>query len=111
MRLFVPLTIVLAVQPSELPAQAPGSAPADKPAKHAAWQYRVLNAYQVQDYDPQHKASPEGGLNSLGREGWELIAIVPGVPRPTSVAAADNDVSKPVHFVAPPLFYFKRPYP
>lgn len=71
------------------------------PKRTVVWRYKVLErggkSYGI-----------EAGLNKLGAEGWELVAIQPGVPKPSSVTAADADSSKPVYFVQAPLYHFKR---
>jgi len=53
-------------------------------------------------------ANLEDGLNKLGAQGWELVAIEPGVPKPSSVAAADGDSNQHLGYIMPPIYYFKR---
>jgi hypothetical protein len=72
------------------------------------WQYKVLNAYELQGFDKSEIQSIEAGLNKLGAEGWELAAVEPGIPRPSSVVANDRDVANPVYYARPPHYYLKR---
>lgn len=77
------------------------------PKRTVVWQYKVLDVFKVQERGGKSYGI-EAGLNKLGAEGWELVAIQSGVPKPSSVTAADADSSKPVYFVQAPLYHFKR---
>jgi hypothetical protein len=57
----------------------------------ARWEYRVLSAPQVRELG---KKDLEAGLNKLGDEGWELVAIDPAT-KAIKVTSAE--------------YYFKRP--
>ena len=77
--------------------------PKQKPKQ--VWQYKVIDAYKLQKYGGAK--SPEEGLNNLGVEGWELIAIDCGVPESRSATDKEKDTTKPLYFVKPPTYYLK----
>jgi hypothetical protein len=97
--------------PSATPSVAPQAKPATAQATalQSRWQYRRLNALDLQSLDPKKEGSQERALNVLGAAGWELVAVTPGVPKPSSVTAADRDGQSPVYYVDYPVFFFKRP--
>src|SRR4051794_9713655 len=73
----------------------------DKQSARSVWQYKVLDAISLQDY--KGAKSLEEGLNKLGAEGWNLVAVEPGIPRPGSVSAHEKDATKPVTFASRPM--------
>jgi hypothetical protein len=70
----------------------PASAqPAMAPAK---WEYKVLTPPAIEKLGGKEPGAFGTGLNKLGEEGWELVAIEPGhVPAPVRL----------------PRYLFKRP--
>jgi hypothetical protein len=73
----------------------------DKPKARPVWEYKVLNGIQVGD--------PEEGLNKLGAEGWELVALLPGIPHPDCVAKNEKDQKTTITLAVPHFYYLKRP--
>lgn len=86
-------------------SQGDGLAHAELPGRGSAWNYKVVNIWELQKLG---EGQVEAGLNKLGAEGWELIGIDAGIPKPSSIAAIEKDFTKPLNFVLPSTFYFKR---
>lgn len=59
------------------------------------WEYRVASKDELAALGSKNVAA---GLNKLGEEGWELVAIEPGFAAPPGAVGS-----------APPQYYFKRP--
>jgi hypothetical protein len=83
----------------------------DKQKARPVWEYKVLNGLQVSEYGGAK--SPEEGLNNLGKEGWELVTITPGIPHPGSVALSEKNFKAgagptDLSLALPPFFYLKR---
>jgi hypothetical protein len=52
------------------------------------WQYQALTRPEVEKLAPKgSKSKFTDGLNKLGDQGWELIAIEPGMPEPGGLMA------------------------
>jgi RNA polymerase sigma factor (sigma-70 family) len=79
--------------------RAPASDKADVKAK-PQWEYKALSYDDIKALEFQKRGtdSLEDGLNSLGRDGWDLVAIEPPVP-----GALPNLLARPA------LYVFKRP--
>jgi hypothetical protein len=64
--------------------QAAGQAPTDrKQEARPRWEYKAITAADVEKLAP--KGSQDrltDGLNALGEQGWELVAVAPAVPEP-----------------------------
>jgi hypothetical protein len=60
------------------------------------WEYRVLTDDEISKLG---KSKLEAGLNELGKEGWELVGIVPKVELNPKMGTLPS----------PATFYFKRP--
>jgi len=73
----------------------------DKQKARQVWEYKVLNGLDVGD--------PNEGLNKLGAEGWELVALLPGIPHPDCVAKNEKNKQTTITLAVPPFYYFKRP--
>jgi hypothetical protein len=65
----------------------------------ALWEYKALSHDEIEtlEFNRRGTRTAEGGLNMLGDEGWELVAIEPPVHDPAS-ATGDR----------PLLYVFKR---
>jgi RNA polymerase sigma factor (sigma-70 family) len=63
------------------------------------WEYKALSHDEIKalEFNKRGTDTAEGGLNMLGDEGWELVAIEPPVPRPA-----------PPFGGKPALYVFKR---
>jgi hypothetical protein len=66
----------------------------------ARWEYKAMTYDDIKrlEFNMRGTDTPDGGLNMLGDDGWELVAIEPGVSGPS--AAYGN---RPARYV------FKRP--
>ncbi len=64
------------------------------------WEYKALSHDEIKalEFKKRGTETAEGGLNILGDEGWELVAIEPAVHVPPSLGG-----DRPAHYV------FKRP--
>ncbi len=71
------------------PATRPVAGAGDRPPL-TAWEYNVLWHHEIAAYGPK-PVSLEEGMNKLGAEGWELVAVEPRREGATAV------------------YYFKRP--
>jgi hypothetical protein len=71
------------------PAAVGEEAPKPKPALGPKWEYRVLAKREVAELGKKDLAA---GLNKLGDEGWELVAVEPQAGRSSGQ----------------PTYYFKR---
>jgi hypothetical protein len=80
--MFFALGVVAGVPPASASGQGVLAAPP------AQWEYRVLTREQLAELG---KNDPAAGLNALGEEGWELVAVEPAVA------------------ARPAQFYLKRP--
>jgi hypothetical protein len=66
----------------------------EKPAAARKWEYNILTTIEIEKLSGQQAGALVAGLNKLGEEGWELVAIEPGhVPPPVRL----------------PRYVFKRP--
>jgi hypothetical protein len=57
----------------------PSAAVGEQRAAQAKWEYKALSRAEVEDQAPRgskHKLTE--GMNTLGSEGWELVAVEPG---------------------------------
>jgi hypothetical protein len=79
----------------------------DKQKARPVWEYKVLNGIDISKYGGAN--SPEEGLNKLGKDGWDLVTVTPGVPSPGSLAQYDKDGDKATIKIAMlPFYYLKR---
>jgi Bacterial type II/III secretion system short domain len=77
------------------PAAAGDDTARAKSALSTRWEYQVLTKEQVADLGKKNLAA---GLNKLGDESWELVAVEAGSPPETQVGKPSGAVT----------FYFKR---
>jgi hypothetical protein len=75
--------------------ESPGPAPAQPPAKRLQWQYAV---YYHSDLMALGEKSANQNLTKLGEQGWELVAVTPGIR-----GDKGEDVSTQT------TYFFKRP--
>ena len=68
---------LIALTPFKIPMSAPVEQATENPAIIPRWEYKVLRFDAGQC---SSEAALAGTLNSLGREGWELVAHEPGNP-------------------------------
>jgi len=69
-------------------------AAAQPAAPRGKWEYKVLTPTAIEELGGKDGGALAAGLNKLGDEGWELVAIEPGhVPPPVKL----------------PRYVFKRP--
>jgi hypothetical protein len=78
----------------------------DKQKARPVWEYKVLNGIEISEYGGAK--IPQEGLNKLGKEGWELVAITPGIPTPDSLARSEKDGGNVLKLAMLPLYYLKR---
>jgi hypothetical protein len=77
-----------------------------KPSK---WEYKVVGADEILEAAKKHgKAeSFENGLNALGEDGWELVALDPSLPDSRWINDPTSAGNR-VKFLRGPTYYFKR---
>jgi hypothetical protein len=79
----VPLACVLGIVATPKTAgQTTGHAPSDKKQEvKIKWQYKTTTAPEIEKLAPKgSKDRLTDGLNMLGDQGWELVAVVPSGP-------------------------------
>jgi hypothetical protein len=108
-----------AVVAASAPEQTAAPVPTDKKQElKVKWEYTALKAPDVEKLAPKgSKDSLTDGLNALGEQGWELVAVVPATPEPGGILIKGGPGGPPGPGMpgggAPPLkpttYLFKRP--
>jgi|SRR6516165_6539570 hypothetical protein len=103
--LFVLMATVAVVCSGGADGQQPSPPPAEKADAKARikWEYKALSYDELKrlEFDKRGTDTPDYGLNRLGDEGWELVAIEPPIAAPAG----------PIPYTGgrPALYIFKRP--
>lgn len=64
-----------------------GHAVAQPAVQRSKWEYRVLTPSAIEELGGKGTGALAAGLNKLGDDGWELVAIEPGhVPPPVKLS-------------------------
>jgi RNA polymerase sigma factor (sigma-70 family) len=76
------LSVVVGVVTTSAPAQAPAPGGGDqKQEAKVKWEYKAIPTGDIENLAPRaSKDRLTDGLNALGDDGWELVAVQPGVP-------------------------------
>ena len=74
-------------------------------APSVSWEYLVIDLDGLFKHSSQKAAHRDNCMENLGRDGWELVAIEPGI----HLRVAYRDQNEDQYFPDRTLYYFKRP--